>query len=36
LGLLTSALTVPLAMVLSLGDLEEEANNHLIVLRTRG
>lgn len=33
LGLLTSALAFPLAMVCSLGDLEEEANNHLLVLR---
>lgn len=33
LGVLTSVVTFPLAMLLSLGDLEEEANNHLIVLR---
>lgn len=32
-GVLTSIVTFPLAMLLSLGDLEEEANNHLIVLR---
>jgi SAM-dependent methyltransferase len=35
IGVLTSVLTFPLAMLLSLGDLEEEANNHLIVLRKR-
>ncbi len=35
LGVLTSMVTFPLAMVLSLGDLEEEANNHLLVLRKR-
>ena len=35
LGVLTSVVTFPLAMVLSLGDLEEEANNHLLVLRKR-
>lgn len=33
LGVITSVVTFPLAMVLSLGDLEEEANNHLMVLR---
>jgi SAM-dependent methyltransferase len=33
LGLVTSVLAFPLAMLLSLGDLEEEANNHLVVLR---
>lgn len=33
LGVLVSAVTFPFAMVLSLGDLEEEANNHLLVLR---
>ena len=33
LGVAVSLLTIPLAMLLSLGDLEEEANNHLIVLR---
>lgn len=32
-GVLTSMVTFPLAMVLSVGDLEEEANNHLLVLR---
>ncbi len=32
-GLATSAITFPLAMLLSLGDMEEEANNHLMVLR---
>jgi SAM-dependent methyltransferase len=32
-GVVTSIITFPLAMLLSLGDLEEEANNHLIVLR---
>ena len=35
LGVVTSIITFPLAMLLSLGDLEEEANNHLIVLRKR-
>jgi len=35
IGVLTSVVTFPLAMLLSLGDLEEEANNHLIVLRKR-
>ena len=35
LGVLTSAVAFPAAMVLSLGDLEEEANNHLMVLRKR-
>ena len=35
IGVITSAVTFPLAMLLSLGDLEEEANNHLIVLRKR-
>lgn len=33
LGILTSVVTFPLAMLLSVGDLEEEANNHLLVLR---
>jgi SAM-dependent methyltransferase len=33
LGVLTSVVTFPVAMLLSLGDLEEEANNHLMVLR---
>jgi len=28
-----SAVTFPFAMLLSFGDLEEEANNHLMVLR---
>jgi SAM-dependent methyltransferase len=32
-GVLTTIVTFPLAMLLSLGDLEEEANNHLVVLR---
>jgi SAM-dependent methyltransferase len=35
LGLVVSAVTFPLAMLLSVGDLEEEANNHIIVLRKR-
>lgn len=30
-GLLVSAVTFPLAMLMSLGDMEEEANNHLVV-----
>jgi SAM-dependent methyltransferase len=33
LGLVVSAVTFPFAMLLSTGDLEEEANNHIIVLR---
>jgi SAM-dependent methyltransferase len=33
LGAVVSIVTFPFAMLLSLGDLEEEANNHLIVLR---
>lgn len=33
LGLAVSAITFPLAMLLSLADVEEEANNHLMVLR---
>ena len=32
-GMLASAVMFPVAMVLSLGDLDEEANNHLVVLR---
>jgi SAM-dependent methyltransferase len=32
-GVVVSAVTFPLAMLLSFGDLEEEANNHLVVLR---
>jgi SAM-dependent methyltransferase len=32
-GVVTSIITFPLAMLLSLGDLEEEANNHVMVLR---
>ena len=32
-GVVTTIVTFPLAMLLSLGDLEEEANNHLMVLR---
>jgi SAM-dependent methyltransferase len=32
-GVVTTVVTFPLAMLLSLGDLEEEANNHLMVLR---
>jgi SAM-dependent methyltransferase len=32
-GVLASIITFPFAMLLSLGDLEEEANNHLMVLR---
>ena len=35
LGVAVSAITFPLAMLLSAGDLEEEANNHLMVLRKR-
>jgi SAM-dependent methyltransferase len=35
LGLLVSAVTFPFAMLLSTGDLEEEANNHVMVLRKR-
>jgi hypothetical protein len=35
LGVAVSAITFPLAMLLSFGDLEEEANNHLVVLRKR-
>jgi SAM-dependent methyltransferase len=34
-GIVVSIVTVPLALLLSLGDLEEEANNHLFVLRKR-
>ena len=33
LGVVVSAVTFPFAMLLSFGDLEEEANNHLMVLR---
>jgi SAM-dependent methyltransferase len=33
LGAVVSAVTFPLAMLLSVGDLEEEANNHLAVFR---
>ena len=33
LGLLVSALVVPLSLLLATADMEEEANNHLIVLR---
>jgi SAM-dependent methyltransferase len=33
IGLIISAITFPLAMVMSLGDMDEEANNHLMVLR---
>jgi len=32
-GVVVSAITFPLAMLMSLGDMEEEANNHLMVLR---
>lgn len=32
-GLLTTALVTPVALLLSAADLEEEANNHLMVLR---
>lgn len=35
-GAVVSAVMFPLAMLLSLGDLEEEANNHLVVLRKAG
>lgn len=35
LGLVVSVVTFPLAMLLSVGDLEEEANNHLVVLQKR-
>jgi SAM-dependent methyltransferase len=35
LGLVVSAVTFPFAMLLSTGDLEEEANNHVMVLRKR-
>jgi SAM-dependent methyltransferase len=35
LGLVVSAVTFPFAMLLSAGDLEEEANNHVMVLRKR-
>jgi SAM-dependent methyltransferase len=35
IGVVVSVATVPLALVLSLGDLEEEANNHLFVLRKK-
>jgi SAM-dependent methyltransferase len=34
-GIIVSVVTFPFAMLLSFGDLEEEANNHLIVFRTR-
>jgi SAM-dependent methyltransferase len=34
-GIIVSVVTFPFAMLLSLGDLEEEANNHLVVFRTR-
>jgi SAM-dependent methyltransferase len=33
LGIMVSAVLFPLAMLLSLGDMPEEANNHLVVLR---
>ena len=32
-GLFVSAITFPLSMIMSLGDMEEEANNHVMVLR---
>jgi len=32
-GLIVSAVTFPLSMVMSLGDMKEEANNHVMVLR---
>jgi SAM-dependent methyltransferase len=35
LGVVVSAITFPFAMLLSAGDLEEEANNHVMVLRKR-
>jgi SAM-dependent methyltransferase len=35
LGVVVSIVTLPFAMLLSLGDLEEEANNHLVVFRRR-
>lgn len=35
LGVIVSAVTFPLAMLLAAGDLEEEANNHVMVLRKR-
>jgi SAM-dependent methyltransferase len=35
LGLVVSAVTFPFAMLLSTNDLEEEANNHVMVLRKR-
>jgi SAM-dependent methyltransferase len=34
-GVIVSLVTFPFAMLLSLGDLEEEANNHLVVFRKR-
>jgi SAM-dependent methyltransferase len=36
LGVITSVVMFPLAMLLSLGDLEEEPNNHLMVMRKPG
>ena len=35
LGALVTAMVVPVALLLGTNDLEEEANNHLVVLRTR-
>jgi SAM-dependent methyltransferase len=35
LGVVVTVVTFPFAMLLSAGDLEEEANNHLMVLRKR-
>lgn len=35
LGAVVTAVVVPIAMLLSLGDVAEEANNHLMVLRRR-
>jgi SAM-dependent methyltransferase len=35
LGVIVSVVTFPFAMLLSTGDLEEEANNHVMVLRKR-
>jgi hypothetical protein len=35
LGLVVSVITFPFAMLLSAGDLQEEANNHVMVLRKK-
>jgi hypothetical protein len=32
-GLIVSAIVFPLSLLMSLGDMKEEANNHVMVLR---